>query len=190
MIIGARKNDSGTPIEFIAGNIQAFASYTSTLTAAQVLAITNSMNTLGLTVTSNTTAPYYKFGSKSAKIVASADGTFTTVINAGNTNTHTLSAYVYNGTSGAVGGTVDGTVAKLVFNGAAVTPAAYTDVGGGWWRLTYSAAGIASSQSFGVQVLSGKTVYVDGVQLEALAYATTYTDGTLGTGYSLAFTSH
>jgi len=134
-----------------------------------------------ITASENTTAPYFKFGSKSVKLVASGDGTYTTSITPGNTNTHTLSAYVYDGTTGNVGGTVSSSIAKLVFNGNAVTPTLYSDVGGGWWRLTYSAATLSPATAFGIEVLSGKTIYVDGVQLEEKAYATTYADGSLGT---------
>jgi len=36
---------------------------------------------------------------------------------------------------------------------------------------------------YGVQVLPGKTVYIDGVQLEQKLFATSYADGSLGTGY-------
>ena len=139
-----------------------------------------------ISASQNTTSPYSKFATSSAKLVnIGGDGRgYVTSINPGNTNTHTLSAYVYDGTTGNIGGTVSATVAKLVFNGAVVTPAAYTDMGGGWWRLTYSAATVSEVGLYGVQVLSGKTVYVDGVQLEAKGYATTYADGSLGTGYS------
>lgn len=150
---------------------------------------TNWNDATNVTETENTTNPYYKFGSKSAKLVASADDSFVISINAGNTNTHTLSAYVYDGTSGNVGGTVSSSIAALVFNGTAQTTT-YTDMGGGWWRLTYSGAAGSGSQNYGVQVKSGKTIYVDGVQLEEKAYATTYTDGTLGTGYSWTSTAH
>ncbi|MCL5411956.1 MAG: DUF2341 domain-containing protein [Patescibacteria group bacterium] len=137
-----------------------------------------------ISATDNTTAPYYKFGTHSAKLVDStAAATFITSINAGNTNTQTLSAYAYNNTSGSIGGTVDGTVVKLVFNGAPQTTT-YTDMGEGWWRLTYSVAGIASAQNFGVEVEANKTIYLDGVQLEEKAYPTSYADGSLGSGYS------
>ncbi|PIZ44510.1 hypothetical protein COY32_06295, partial [candidate division WWE3 bacterium CG_4_10_14_0_2_um_filter_41_14] len=141
------------------------------------------------TATENTTAPYYKFGSKSLKLVASADSQYVTSVNPGNTNTHTLSAYVYDGTTGNVGGTVDSSVIKLVYGSSVVTPY-YTDQGGGWWRLTYSAATVNAAGDYGIAVLSGKTVYVDGVQLEEKAYATTYADGTLGTGYSWSGTAN
>jgi hypothetical protein len=63
-------------------------------------------------------------------------------------------------------------------------------MGGGWWRLSYSSTSSASSNSYGLWVAPGKTVYVDGVQLEALAYATTYADGTLGTGYAWTGTAN
>ncbi|MCL5411951.1 MAG: LamG domain-containing protein, partial [Patescibacteria group bacterium] len=143
-----------------------------------------------ISATDNTTAPYFKFGTHSAKLIDStAAATFTTSINVGNANTHTLSAYVYDGTAGNVGGTVDGTIAKLIFNGSATT-SAYTNSGGGWWRLSYSAAGTASAQLFGVEVEANKTIYLDGVQLEEKAYATTYADGSLGSSYAWTGTAN
>ena len=150
-----------------------------------------------LTASKNTTAPYVKFGSNSVKAIASAaaiSGTSNmayTSINAGSTSTHALSAYVYNGTAGAVGGTIDATVAKLVYNGAAVTTT-YVDMGGGWWQLSYTAAGINAAADYGVEVQVSKTVYGDGLQLElpSYAYATTYADGSLGTGYAWTGTAN
>jgi hypothetical protein len=147
---------------------------------------------VALTPTENTTAPYYKFGSKSAKLVNSGTkpDEYTIAIDPNSTATHTLSAYVYDSTSGNVGGTVSSSIAKLVFNNSVVTPASYTDMGGGWWRLTYSSSTTDASLLYGVQALAGKTIYVDGVQLEAKAYATTYADGSLGTGYSWSGTAN
>jgi len=150
---------------------------------------TNWNDATNLTETENTTAPYYKFGSKSAKLVASADDSFYISINAGNTNTHTLSAYVYDGTSGNVGGTVSSSIAVLVFNGSAQTTT-YTDMGGGWWRLWYRAPTGSGSQNYGVQVKAGKTIYLDGVQLEENQSLTSYADGSLGTGYSWSGTAN
>ncbi len=145
-----------------------------------------------ISASQNTTSPYSKFATSSAKLVnIGGDGRgYVTSINPGNTNTHTLSAYVYDGTTGNVGGAVSATAAKLVFNGSVVTPSAYTDMGGGWWRLSYSAATANASGNYGVQALSGKTIYIDGVQLEEKAYATTYADGSLGTGYSWLSSEH
>ena len=145
-----------------------------------------------ITATENTTAPYSKYATSSARLVNTSGDSrgYVTSINPANTNTHTLSAYVYDGTTGNVGGTVSATVAKLVFNGSVVTPSAYTDMGGGWWRLSYSAATANSAGDYGVQALSGKTIYVDGVQLEEKTYMTSYADGSMGTGYSWTGTTN
>lgn len=148
-------------------------------------------NFITLTPTENTTAPYYKFGSKSVKLVnaGTMPDEYTIAIDPNSTATHTLSAYVYDGTTGNVGGTVASSSAKLVFGGNVVTPSAYTDMGGGWWRLSYSAATTDASLLYGVQAQAGKTIYVDGVQLETRPfyhanYWTSFSDGSLGTGYS------
>jgi hypothetical protein len=143
-----------------------------------------------ITTTQNTSLPYYKYGSSSAKLVPSTDATYTITVDPNSTATHTLSAYVYSGTSGAVGGTVNNTVAQLVWEGTAQSGTTYTDMGGGWWRLSYSTATTDASNEYGIYVLDTKTVYVDGVQLEAKGYASSYTDGTLGTGYAWSGTAH
>ncbi len=106
---------------------------------------------------------------------------------AGNTNTHTLSAYVRR----IKGGTVNNTIAQLYWQGSAQAGTTYTDVGGGWWRLSYTAAGTASAQNYGVTLVEDSgTLYIDGIQLEQKSYPTTYADGTLGTGYSWSGTAH
>ena len=65
-----------------------------------------------LTATESTSAPYLKFGSKSAKLVdATSTAMYTTAIDPDSTASHTLSAYVYDGTSGNVGGTVTSSIA-------------------------------------------------------------------------------
>jgi hypothetical protein len=136
------------------------------------------------TLTQETSAPYFKFGSSSGKMVVSgADSSLLTSVDVGNTNTHTLSSYVYDGTTGNIGGTVSSSIAQLMFNATPVTTT-FTDMGGGWWRLSASAAGISGSTTYGVEVKDTKTVYIDGVQLEEESYATTYTDGSLGSDYS------
>jgi hypothetical protein len=146
----------------------------------------------GGTASEITDPAFTKFGSKSYRLVLAdaTDRTVLTSINVGNTNTHTLSAYVFRGTSGNVGGTVGASVAQLVFNGSAQTTT-YSDVGGGWWRLSYSGAGVASAVNYGVQVNEDSgTLYIDGVQLEEKAYASTYADGSLGNGYSWSGTAN
>ena len=143
------------------------------------------------TISENTSAPYYKFGSKSAKVdnTSGDAGNFVTTVDPDSTATHTLSAYIYDGTTGNIGGTVDSKVASLVFEGSTKTTT-YTDMGGGWWRLSYSGATTDASNTYGVHVTNGKTVYVDGVQLEAVAHTTSYADGSLGTGYAWTGTAN
>ena len=144
-----------------------------------------------ITDTENTTAPFYKFGSKSTQLVASSGtANYAISIDPNSTATHTLSAYVYNGTSGSIGGTVDSTVANLITEGTTQTTT-YTDTGGGWWRLSYTDTSVTdAANNWGIAVQNGKTIYLDGVQLEALAYSTTFADGSLGTGYAWTGTAN
>ncbi len=146
-------------------------------------------NFVALTPTENTSSPYYHFGSKSLKLVNSGSMSDQYTIDVGATNTNTLSAYVYDGTTGNVGGVVSDIVAQLFYNNSAVGTT-YTDQGGGWWRLTGSVTGIGTTVGAGVEVKAGKTVYVDGVQLEQKSFATTYADGNLGVGYSWTGTAN
>lgn len=139
----------------------------------------------------NTTASFVKNGNNSAKIVSvgsSANALYTN-INAGNTNKHALSAYVYDSTSGNEGGTVDSSTAELYYNGSTITTS-YENVGSGWWRLSGTLTAANASRSYGVSVKSGKTVYIDAVQLEELGHASTYTDGSLGDDYSWSSTAN
>lgn len=143
------------------------------------------------TITQNSTSPYMKFGSNSVKLVngGTLGDEYTTSINVGNTNAHMLSAYVYDETTGNIGGIVSNTIAELYYNNSTITTT-YTDMGGGWWRLNGSLTGVNQSALYGVQVKAGKTIYLDGVQLEAKTYPTTYADGSLGTGYSWSGTTN
>ena len=152
-----------------------------------------------LTFTENSTVPYYKFGSKSAKIVASGtdNNSITVGVDPNSTAVHYLYAYVYNGTSTGIGGTVDNTVAQIVWEGVAQSTTSYTDMGGGWWRIKYSTNTTDSTNEYGIYVPNGKTVYVDGFQLALNRrnhvdhiHLDTYVDGSLGTGYSWSGTAH
>ncbi len=116
------------------------------------------------------------------------DGFLTTSVNTGDTNVQTLSAYVFNLSPNQTGGTIDSSVAQLVFQGVPQTTA-YAEAGGGWWRLTYSAAGTNSPADYGIEIKSGKQIATDGVQLEeaywgGVPYPTSYADGSLGNGYA------
>jgi hypothetical protein len=120
---------------------------------------------------------------------------YLTNISMGTTNPYTISAYVYDGTTGNVGGDVGSTQAQLYFNNSAVGTT-YTDAGGGLveadrggdrYREYDSGRGTSQSRK--------KTVYVDGVQVELASYlpyagfASTYIDGSLGVGYTRTSTT-
>ncbi|MFA5136619.1 MAG: LamG-like jellyroll fold domain-containing protein [Patescibacteria group bacterium] len=148
-------------------------------------------NFTALTPSENTIAPYYTFGSKSVKLIGyDKPDEYTIAATASANGSYTLSTYVYDGTTSNVAGVVDTSVAQLA-SGSAALSTTYTDMGGGWWRLTHTTGTIpANTYYFGVQVQPGRTIYIDGVQLEAKSYATTYADGSLGTGYSWSETAH
>ncbi|HAU98603.1 MAG TPA: hypothetical protein DCW55_00025 [Candidatus Pacebacteria bacterium] len=141
--------------------------------------------------TENTSAPYYKSGSKSAKLIGyDAPDQYVIPTTTTANGAHTISAYVFSGTSSNLAGTVDATVATIASDSASLTPS-YTDMGGGWWRLTYATPTIpAGTYRWGVEVKPGKTIYVDGVQTEQRGYVTSYADGSLGTGYAWTGTAN
>lgn len=94
-------------------------------------------------------------------------------VNVGDTSTYGFSAYVYDNTSGSEGGTVSSSIAQLYYNGAAVSTA-YTNIGSGWWKLSGTITGVASSVDAGLLVKAGKTVKVDDFSL-----GNYYSSGTL-----------
>ena len=106
-----------------------------------------------------------------------SDGKIYQSVNVGDTSTYDLSAYVYNNTAGAVGGTVDTTVAQLYYGGNTISSAAWTEVTGetGWYKLTGTVTGVASGTDTGVLVKAGKTVIVDDVTLSKQGTYSVYT---------------
>ena len=102
------------------------------------------------------------FGAASAKLVATADSTFTQSVNVGSTDTYNLEAYAY--TPG--GGVPDSSSVALYANGSTINTT-YDAAGGGWYKLSGSVTGVSSAQDYGVQVKAGKTVYVDSFSLKS-----------------------
>ncbi len=118
-------------------------------------------------------------GTASAKLVAGAtDANFTQSINAGDTNTYNLSAYAYTN-----GSAVTASDLSLLVNGSIISTT-YTSVGGGWYQLTGTTAGTASSVAYGVRVKSGKTVYVDNMSLNNYASSGTVTSSIFDAGWN------
>lgn len=100
-------------------------------------------------------------GGGSQKLVAasSSAGAFTQALNLGDTDGYNLEAYIYTD-----GSAVTGSDAVLMADASEISTT-YTSVGGGWYRLSGTFTGAASSVNYGVKVKAGKTVYVDDVSM-------------------------
>ncbi len=81
--------------------------------------------------------------------------------------THTFSVYVYNNTPGTIGGTVDSSVVELNHEGSNISNISYTDQGNGWWKVEGSKSLTTGSNTFGVNVKTDKSVYIDNLQVVA-----------------------
>lgn len=103
-----------------------------------------------------------------------ADAKVVQSVNVGDTSTYDLSAYVYDNTTGNVGGTVSSSIAQLYYNGSTVTTT-YTDQGSGWWKLTGQITGANEARNYGVLVKSGKTVILDDLTLSKNGTYSVYT---------------
>lgn len=112
----------------------------------------------------------YGSGNGSAIVVANNSTVdLTQAVNLGNTEQYRLTAYVREQNSTAV----DETIAELYIGGEAVTTS-YTDMGGGWWRLSTPFTGVSSSRDYGVRVKLGVTAYVDDLTLSRNAEHSMY----------------
>lgn len=119
-----------------------------------------------LTATRDTGTKYA--GAASVKLVAGGtDANYLQSVNVGDTATYNLYCYAY--TTGAAVTSAD---VELYYDGA-VLSTSYTDMGGGWYKLSSSLTGVASAKDFGVRVKAGKTVYCDSFSLQAGSGATT-----------------
>ncbi len=123
------------------------------------------------------TGTTYNSSAGSAKLVASGvAANFTQSVNVGNTQTHQLSAYAYTD-----GSAVTSADLSLLSNGSTISTT-YTSVGGGWYQLTGTLTGAASSIAYGVQVKAGKTVYIDNASLTSYAPTNTLISSIYDTG--------
>ncbi len=101
-------------------------------------------------------------GKISAKLLAELAtlNTFTQSINVGNTNQHQISCYVKKQDSSAV----TSADIELTYGGAVTEN--YDLVGDGWYRVWGEVAGVNAATTTGVIVKQGRTVYLDGFQIE------------------------
>lgn len=87
-----------------------------------------------------------------------------------------------------------GTAMRLrMTDGVTSTDTTFTSTGA-WERIevekTFAAVPVSTVLNIATTGASDVTFYVDGVQVEASDYATTYTDGSLGPGYAWSGTAH
>lgn len=99
-------------------------------------------------------------------------------INVGTTSSYNISAYVYDNTTGNVGGDIGTSIASLWYNGSAIGTT-YTNVsstkGAGWWKLSGTLTGANTSRDYGILVKAGKTVKVDDFTLSTKQPYSIYT---------------
>ena len=82
--------------------------------------------------------------------------------------------YVYDTTTGNVGGTITSSIAQLYYNGATIATT-YTDAGSGWWKLSGTLTGANASREYGALVKAGKTVKADDFTLSKQGTYSVYT---------------
>ena len=128
-----------------------------------------------LTATRDTGTKYA--GTASAKLVTGGvDATFLQSVNVGDTSTYTLIGYAY--TDGSAVTTAD---LNLYYNGAVISTS-FTDMGGGWYRLTGTLTGANEARDYGVKVKAGKTVYVDNMSVNRYETSGTLTSSIFDSG--------
>jgi len=128
-----------------------------------------------LVVAQNKDPQYILYGLSSVYLTATAatNVSYYRTINLGDTDTYTLSAYVRRKDGAAV------TSADVLIRFGTIQTPAYTALGGGWYKLSITAAGQAAGVPYGITVQSGYSVYLSGLQLEKLDYATPFCYGDL-----------
>ncbi|HWY79757.1 MAG TPA: hypothetical protein VNW29_05375, partial [Candidatus Sulfotelmatobacter sp.] len=106
-------------------------------------------NRYGLTVTSasisatRTNTFTYNGNAMSAKVVTTGTANFTQMVNVGDTNTYTLTAYVHN----ATGKAITANDVQLFAQGSSVSTI-YTPQANGWYQLTGSVTGLSSLSDY------------------------------------------
>ncbi len=123
-----------------------------------------------ITAAQNTNKEFVLFGNSSARLtrIGTPNCSYTQTINVASTLDFTLSFYCKLSTGGVI------TSAKIVayYNDLDRTTT-FTAVGNGWYRGQATFAGVNAAATAGVNIKTDDiTIYVDGFQLERLAYST------------------
>ena len=102
------------------------------------------------------------------------DAKITQVVNVGNTANYDFSVYVYNNKVNEIGATITSEIAQLYDQGGTILTT-YTNVGGGWYKLSGTVAGTNTNREIGLLVKAGKTVVVDDFTLSKSGVYSIYT---------------
>ena len=94
-----------------------------------------------------------------ASLKIATQGAVSQALNVGDTQSYTISAYVYTGSE------VTSNDIELYYNSTVTTT--FTSVGSGWYLLTATVIGANETRDWGVQVKANKTVYVDSFSITA-----------------------
>lgn len=117
----------------------------------------------GVMDTENTDREYVFVGNKSVRLVdtsVASSGTYTETFNVGNTNTHTLTAYIKR----PDGQPVTSTHCSLYYGSIQTTE--YLALPNGWYRLTAQVTGVASPTATGIFVAYNYPIYLGAAQFE------------------------
>ena len=150
--------------EYSDGDIAEILAYNNVLSNSNRLALDNylqnkyDLNNHSVSFSSSTS---YNGGNGSIKVTTGSSNNSQLVqsVNVGNTNNYGLSTFAYTN-----GSAVTSTNVQLYYNGSAIATT-YTSVGNGWYELSAEVAGINASVTYGVQVQSNQTVYLDNFSL-------------------------
>jgi hypothetical protein len=116
------------------------------------------------------TVTTYDSSSGSVEVTtAAAPFNFTQSLNVGDTNQYNLTAYAYTD-----GSAVTSSDVELVVDGSTISTT-YTDMGSGWYQLSGTTAGAATTVAYGAQVKASKIVYLDDFSLSRFATSGTLT---------------
>ena len=174
---------ASTVYAFLRGGSWNVTSSAGAFAAYLVLTPGSTGGSVGFRCASDPVAISHSFSSSSGRAAAGgdtvtigsiSDGKIYQSVNVGDTSTYDFSVYVYDTTTGNVGGTITSSIAQLYYNGATIATT-YTDAGSGWWKLSGTLTGANASREYGALVKAGKTVKADDFTLSKQGTYSVYT---------------
>lgn len=151
-VIGSNNTTPSYPWK---GNIAHVGVWNTPLSQPEVTSLSSAMN---ITSTRDTTTTYSS-SAGSAKLVSTDAGIFAQSVNVADTNTYVLEGYVYTD-----GNEVTSSDLELYYNNSTISTT-FSHVGSNWYKMLGTLTGANENRNYGVQVKSGKTLYIDNMSL-------------------------